>query len=122
VVVNDHNRLIAEAAHAALSPLGVVRKGRSRTWLDDRGWCLTVVEFQPSSWARGTCLNVGLMLLWHPTDHFTFDIGYRIEDFDDVARAGFEAAVLAKAGRAAREVISLRQRFQTLGDVAAISR
>jgi hypothetical protein len=29
-----------------------VQKGRSRIWLDDHGWWIAVVEFQPSDWAR----------------------------------------------------------------------
>jgi hypothetical protein len=41
-----------------------VRKGRSRVWFDDQGWWIGVVEFQPSSWSRGTYLNVGVSWLW----------------------------------------------------------
>lgn len=32
-----------------LAPLGVRRRSRSRTWLDDHGWWLGIVEFQPSA-------------------------------------------------------------------------
>jgi hypothetical protein len=53
-----HDRIIADAAKAALGPLGFKRKGRSRTWLADHGWWLTVVEFQPSAWSKGSYLNV----------------------------------------------------------------
>ncbi|MBO0772648.1 MAG: hypothetical protein J2P35_14415 [Actinobacteria bacterium] len=42
--------IIAEVAGQVLAPLGVRRRGRSRTWLDDHGWWLGIVEFQPSSW------------------------------------------------------------------------
>jgi hypothetical protein len=41
-----------------LTPLGLTQRGRSRLWLDDHGWWLIVVEFQPSAWSRGSHLNV----------------------------------------------------------------
>lgn len=53
-----HDKIIAEAAKAALRSLGFQRKGRSRTWLADHGWWLTIVEFQPSAWSKGSYLNV----------------------------------------------------------------
>jgi hypothetical protein len=43
-----------------------------------------VVEFQPSSWSKGSYLNVGAMWLWHEQGHhLRFDVAYRVE------RAGF---------------------------------
>ena len=42
-----HSKLITSAARDVLRPLGLRRRGRSRVWLDDRGWWLGVVEFQP---------------------------------------------------------------------------
>jgi len=59
-VADQHSRVIAEAASAALSPLGLVRKGRSRIWLDDQSWWLGVAEFKPSNWKPGAYLNVAL--------------------------------------------------------------
>jgi hypothetical protein len=52
------------AACDVLKPMGLVQRGRSRLWLDDRAWWLCLVEFQPSSWSRGTYLNVGVQWLW----------------------------------------------------------
>jgi hypothetical protein len=69
----DHNREITVAAKAILKPMGCVRKGRSRTWLDDRGWWLGVVEFQPSGWSKGSYLNVAASFLWDDDDHISFD-------------------------------------------------
>lgn len=114
---SDHDRVIAAAAKAALAPLGLTRKGRSRTWLDDHGWWLGIVEFQPSSWARGTYLNVGLMFLWRPIDHLAFEIGYRVEGFSDAVGSEFAGEAEAKARRAGREVVDLRARFSSLDDV-----
>jgi hypothetical protein len=73
-----HSTLITAAARDALRQLGLSRKGRSRTWLDDQGWWLGVVEFQPSSWSRGTYLNVGVNWLWNVKDYITFDVGGRV--------------------------------------------
>jgi hypothetical protein len=64
----DHNAIIATTAKAALAPLGFRRKGRSRIWLADRGYWLTLVEFQPSRWSKASYLNVGPHWLWHPAN------------------------------------------------------
>src|SRR5687767_9047301 len=56
-----------------LSPIGCVRKGRSRTWLDDHGWWVAVAEFQPSGWSKGSYLNVGACFLWSEKDYLSFD-------------------------------------------------
>jgi hypothetical protein len=70
----DHNRDIAMAARSVLRPIGCVQKGRSRTWLDDRGWWVGVIEFQPSGWSKGSYLNVGACFLWSKTRaSFSFD-------------------------------------------------
>lgn len=59
-----HTKLITAAARALLRPMGIVQKGRSRTWYDDQGWWAGLIEFQPSSWSRGSYLNVGVQWLW----------------------------------------------------------
>lgn len=69
----DHNKIIKETANEILSPHGILQKGQSRIWVDDNGWYLTVIEFQPSSRARGSYLNVSLFFLWNQRDHITFD-------------------------------------------------
>ncbi|MGH8054750.1 MAG: DUF4304 domain-containing protein [Stenotrophomonas sp.] len=115
-----HSRLINAAAKAALRPLGCVQKGRSRTWLDDHGWWVGVVEFQPSSWSKGSYLNVGVCWLWYEKDHLSFDDGYRIETFQEFHSEEQylpKAEFLAK--RAAEEVMVLRQRFSTTSHVQA---
>ncbi len=45
-----HDKIIANAAKAALRPLGFQRKGQSRLWFFDHSWSFAVAEFQPSSW------------------------------------------------------------------------
>jgi hypothetical protein len=39
-----HTKLLNDAAEEILGGLGVVRMGRSRTWVDDRGWWLGVMQ------------------------------------------------------------------------------
>jgi hypothetical protein len=60
----DHGRILAAAARDALTPLGFWRKSRSRIWLADRGLWLAVVEFQPSSFKKGSYLNVAAHWFW----------------------------------------------------------
>ena len=102
-----------------LSPLGLRRKGRSRTWVDDRGWWLIVVEFQPSSWAIGSYLNVGACWLWAEKDHFSFDVGYRLQPLVKYVDDGQFGQALAKMATSAKKrIFELRHQFQTLSDVA----
>jgi hypothetical protein len=74
--------LITDAARSSLRPLGLVQNGRSRLWYDDRGWSLTVVEFQPGR-NPGTYLNVGAMWLWAERAIWAFDYGGRTYWRDD---------------------------------------
>jgi hypothetical protein len=115
-----HNRLLAQAAKEVLPPLGLRRKGRSRIWLDDHGWWLGVVEFQPSSWRRGTYLNVGAMWLWHPErEHVYFSLSHRIEGFSEYeSDEQFLPEARRIAMRAAEEVERLRGRIRDFLDVA----
>lgn len=115
----DHNRLIRDAAKRHLTPLGVRQRGRSRTWIDDRGWWLITVEFQPSSWSRGTYLNVGATWLWYFKNYLSFDLGYRIEGFRDLTGEDAQSACDEVARRAAGEVEELRARIP---DVEAVAR
>jgi hypothetical protein len=116
-VANQHSRLIAETASAALSPLGLVRKGQSRIWLDDQSWWLGVAEFKPSNWKPGAYMNVGLMFLWHPADHYIFEVGGQVEGFSPADSTDFAQAVHAKAERAAKEIGTPRANFRSADDV-----
>lgn len=77
----DHNKIINEAAKNVLKSNGLFRKGSSRTWIDDNGWFLIIVEFQPSNWDRGSYLNVAVHYLWAGQDHISFDYGGREKEF-----------------------------------------
>lgn len=116
-----HSRLLTHAARRHLRPLGLQQKGRSRSWVDDRGWYLIMVEFQPSGFSKGSYLNVGAHLLWRATPHPTFDIGHRVEDFvsyETESQFGPEADRLALC--AAAEVQALRKQLTSPGTVATL--
>jgi hypothetical protein len=115
---NEHGRLIAAAAKAALGPLGCKRHGQSRTWVSDEKLWAIVIEFQPSSWSKGTYLNVGACWLWRADRDLSFDAGYRVADFIPFeSTEQFAPLVAAMATQAAREVIALRTRFQSINDI-----
>jgi len=111
-------KLIADAAKAHLQPIGCRRVGRSRTWISDQRYWLIVIEFQPSSWQRGTYLNVGAMWLWRARKGHAFHAGYRIGHFlPYYSSEQFSPAVNGLAAQAAQEVQSRREQFKSLNDI-----
>ena len=113
-----HSKLLAAAARDILRPMGLFQKGESRTWLDDHGWWMCVVEFQPSSWSRGSYLNVGCMWLWLEKDYIAFNEANRLGSFcrfENQRQFEIEASRLAK--RAAQEVERYRLLFPNINSV-----
>lgn len=64
MAMEPHAKIINAVAKRILAPQGFFRKGSSRIWLQDNGWYLTMVEFQPSGYSKGTYLNVAMNFLW----------------------------------------------------------
>jgi hypothetical protein len=90
-------------------------------WLGDHGWWAVVVEFQPSSWCRGSYLNVAAMWQWVEKDYLSFDHNSRVEGFarfEDEAQ--FAPLADGLAGRAADEVRRLRDLFPTVRAAAEV--
>lgn len=113
--LDDHNRLIKQAARTELNPIGCVQKGQSRIWLDDHNWWVGVVEFQPHSGAKGSYLNVGACWLWHEKDSFSFDDGYRIEPFEEYLDSQqFCEVAQYLAMKAKKEVLNLRLKYPSI--------
>jgi hypothetical protein len=110
---NEHGKIITKAAREILRPLGIRQKGRSRTWLDDRGWWVGVIEFQPSSWGRGSYLNVGACFLWYFKDYLSFDYGDRESPFVDFTgnEDEFPEQMSRLAGHAAEKALEYRKLF-----------
>jgi hypothetical protein len=115
----NHDRVLRDAARSVLGPLGLTQRGRSRTWLDDRIWHVIVVEFQPSSWSRGTYVNVAAMWLWNPKDYFSFDYGpYRVQGFESADEAQWPERCRAAATVAADRVAKLQGDLIDIGAAA----
>jgi hypothetical protein len=117
-------RIIDQEARAALGPLGVRQKGRSRTWLDDRIWWVTVIEFQPTMGANASHLNVGACWLTYAKDYLSFDLGYRLREATYFRNASqFSAAMREYARVAADRVLELRRALASPADaLAAVTR
>ena len=83
-------------------------------WIDDHGWWLVNVEFQPSSWRIGSYLNIGEQHLWCERDHFVFERherpagGTTFIEFTG-NEAAFEEAMTGLAKRVAAAVLARRQ-------------
>jgi hypothetical protein len=114
----DHNKIILAVAKQALSSLGLQRVGKSRVWYDDHGWWAIVVEFQPSSWGRGSYLNVGLSWMLYEQSHWAFDIGYREEGFQQAMREQQFGRVVNIGGLSAH--IGAKQRAHVSAGKAAL--
>jgi hypothetical protein len=127
-MAEPHGTIINRVALGALAPLGLRRKGQSRFWHDDYGWRAFFVEFQPSSWSKGTYCNVGASWLWDSNagpGHWPFHVSDRVNtprgQFAEFDRdpSGFEELVQQMAADAAREIVRLRGLFNDLAAVAA---
>lgn len=114
-----HDKILADAAKRALTPLGFRRRGRSRVWLADHGWWLTVVEFQPSGWSKGSYLNVAAHWLWSESGVLSFDLGDRIAEFEKyTSDEQFAGAASKLANQAADNARRLAETFISVNVVA----
>ncbi|MER6257752.1 hypothetical protein ABT224_41185 [Streptomyces sp. NPDC001584] len=113
------SRLITSAARERLRPLGLDQRGRSRIWVDDRGWWLGIVEFPSPTWSQGSGLTVGVMWLWQDLSHLAFDFTEQVQpsqDFRNEIQFGTVAAALAD--QAGDRVETFRSTFGGLDQVA----
>ena len=111
----DHNEIIAKIATAMFKPYGIKRKGRSRTFLDDHGWYTIIIEFQPSSWSKGTYLNIGINFHWYLKNYFSFDIGDRENEFVDfVNEEQFTERVNKLCEKSIQKIIEYRNNMRNI--------
>lgn len=116
--INEHGKLIAAAAKAALAPLGCHRKGKSRLWFSDQRFWVISIEFQPSGWSKGSYLNVGATWLWHKRHLLSFNVGYRVAEFIPFENTEqFRPLVQDMAAKAAGEVLAIRRKFRSITDI-----
>lgn len=88
-------------------------------WLSDHGWWLNVVEFQPSSWSKGSYLNVATHWLWSESGHISFDFGGRIAEHQPYqSDRQFTLAAAGLAASAAAEAKRLALNFSSVGATA----
>lgn len=97
---DQHNKIINAAAKKILAPEGLFKVGSSRKWIDDNGYFIIQVEFQPSSYDRGSYLNVGISFLWETSESLnetlTFNIGHRIDKVGYISYTGDDVAFAEK--------------------------
>jgi hypothetical protein len=115
---NEHGRLIAAAAKAALAPLGCKRKGQSRLWHSDQRFWVLSVEFEPSGWSKGSYLKVGVSWLWRKPNVRGLDFAERIADFVPFETTEqFKPRIEQMAALAAQRVLKLRKQLRSLREV-----
>lgn len=111
----EHSKIINKVARKKLKEYGIIRKGQSRTWLDDNYWFTTIIEFQPFKDRQGTCLNVGVNFHWHEEEYFSFDIGNRESEFIDYENdEQFEKEMNSLVELALKRTIELREKLSDL--------
>ncbi len=120
-VQRRHDKIIAAAAKGPLVALGLVRRGESRIWLADHRWWLAVVEFQPSSWSKGSYLNVAAHWLWSSSGVISFDYGGRTGGFVEFQNdSQFTADIIGLVDQAANAVKQLEDQFFSLSATATV--
>ena len=112
--INPHDQIIKQLCKDILLPLGVFQKGTSRIYIDDNGYFFTVIEFQPSSYAKGTHLNVALHFLWNERDYLSFDFPFgadiRVKNFVEYQNdEQFTREVAKHVQEAAEQVLFYRE-------------
>lgn len=123
MAVREADKLIISAARDILKPMGLFQKGRSRIWIDDNGWFLTVVEFQPSAWSKGAYLNVGISFLWEQGHGLSEALPYNIggRELNHIEYTGndeiFSQQMLEMAQHAGNLVQQYRNRFASFPTV-----
>lgn len=118
--MNEHGRIIGKVAKAALQPIGFRQKSRSRIWFADEGLWLSVVEFQPSSWSKGSYLNVAVHWLWgRPPYVLSFDRVDRVNGFIGFDGPEQFTLLMTNLVKKASEVIQRdRSQFKSIGQTA----
>lgn len=111
----DHNSLLKKIARERLLPHGFFQEGRSRTFLYDNGWWTIIVEFQPSSFSKGTYLNIGLDFNFYPRDFLAFTYGYRENGFEAAENEEqFEKLIISCCEYTITKVEALNKKFHTV--------
>lgn len=114
MATEPHNRIIKQLCKEILLPLGVFQKGASRVYIDDNGYFFTLIEFQPSAWAKGTYLNVAMHFLWNERDYLSFDFPFtgRIKPLSEYQNDEQFAGEVTQYVREAAELVLFYRKLQ----------
>ena len=108
----DHNKLLKKVARERFKPFNIIQKGQSRTFLYDKDLWTAIIEFQPSSWSKGTYLNVAGDFHLYPRDYFAFAYGGREQGFEEAENEDdFANIVKIYCDRALLKVAKLKMGF-----------
>ena len=119
----DHNKIIRQAAREVLEPLGLFQKGQSRMWIDDNGWFLILVEFQPSGFSKGSYLTVAISYLWESDPSFAglsfnYPVGGGSRQNNFVPFTGDGAAFYEAMTAMAQKAASLVEEYRKFRDLS----
>ena len=120
-MAGQHNKIINAAARKILDPEGLFRVGSSRRWIDDNGYFVIQVEFQPSAYGRGSYLNVGISFLWEASeglnDTLAFNIGYRVDKAGYASYRGNDAVFGEKMEHFAEAALEKVREYRLFRDM-----
>jgi hypothetical protein len=60
----EHGAVLRRVVRETLEPIGLTTAMGPRYWVDDHGWWLTCLWYEPSDFQQGTYLRAGRMFLW----------------------------------------------------------
>lgn len=125
-MAGQHNKIINAAARKILAPEGLFRVGASRRWIDDNGYFVIQVEFQPSAYDRGSYLNVGISFLWEASEclneTLAFSIGYRVDKAGYASYRGNDAAYEEKMEHFAETAMEKVREYRLFRDMGYAKR
>jgi hypothetical protein len=116
-----HERIIAAAAKAELSPMGFKRKGRSRLWVLDHGHWLNTVGFVPSRWSISVDLDNAAHWIWAGHGFMSLDYVVRGRHADFETEEQFSAALADIAHEAASEALAIEEKFSSFEETASFA-
>lgn len=112
---NCVDMIIRQAAAEILIPEGVFQRGKSRIWMDDNGWFLTVIDFSRGTWGKGSHLRVGVHFLWNDTEDISLDLGGKEEN--SVTFATDEASFALQMQTQLQTAMELVRYYRTFSDL-----
>lgn len=118
---SGHNRIIAAAARAELSPLGFKRNGRSRLWLLDHGHWLNIVGFVPSPWSISVDLDNAAHWIWAGHGFMSHDCGVRGSRADFETEEQFSSTLADIAREAAAKALEIEEKFSSFEKTASFA-